>query len=334
MIAVRPLPGRDNAPMTTSSVPQPSPNLPTNGCAQLSDWGVARASGADAVTFLHSQLTHDVALLGEGGARYAAFCNAQGRMLANMVLWKQGSEVWLAMPRSVMEATLKRLRMFVMRAKCTLEDLSDSVGVWGVWGDEASQHTSAVWTTAMVNDVTWVRLPDAHVHAVAGALAHTETRAGVPRALVIAPEAPASIDASAAQWAWLDVSAALPWVTPETVGQLVPQMVNMESLDGVSFKKGCYPGQEVVARSQFRGAIKRRGERVHSAQPMRAGDDVFAGDQAVGVVVNAEASPRGGWDALVSMHLGQAEGQTLRAGAADGDILQRWGLPYALREDI
>jgi tRNA-modifying protein YgfZ len=310
-------------PAMTTHTDIPAPDtLPATGCALLSQWGVARASGADAVSFLHGQLTHDVALLDAHHARLAAFCNAQGRMLANMVLWKAGDDVWLAMPRSVMETTLKRLRMFVMRAQCQLEDLSDSVSVWGVWGSGIAQRTPSVWGTAADSGATWVRLPDAPLATA------------VPRALVCGAVAPQPEAGSAAQWAWLDVCAALPWVTPQTAGQLVPQMVNLESLDGVSFKKGCYPGQEVVARSQFRGAIKRRGERVHSEHGLQPGQDVFAGEQAVGIVVNAEASPWGGWDALVSLHLAQAEGKTLHLGAADGPVLARSGLPYTLRDDI
>ena len=308
--------------MRAMTTPFTSEVFAPSGCAALTDWGVCRASGADAVGFLHGQLTHDVALVGSDRARLAAYCNPQGRMLANMVLWKRGDDVWLAMPRSVVEATLKRLRMFVMRAKCTLEDLSETFSVWGVWGEGVAERVDAVWSTLTQDNATWVRMPDGDLGSP------------LPRALVCAAQAPQTVSASTEQWAWLDVSAALPWVSEATAGQLVPQMVNLESLDGVSFKKGCYPGQEVVARSQFRGAIKRRGERVHGTQAMQAGQDVFAGEQAVGVVVNAQPSPQGGWDALVSLHVGEAADKVLHSPTADSPELSRWGLPYALRDDL
>ena len=117
----------------------------------------------------------------------------------------------------------------------------------------------------------------------------------------------------------------------------VPQMLNYESVGGVNFKKGCYPGQEVVARSQFRGTLKRRAYLVHGTGPMAAGDEVFHesdADQPCGTVVQVAANPAGGWDAIVSVQTSAAVQGAVRAGLADGPALQWLPLPYPLLEDI
>ena len=130
------------------------------------------------------------------------------------------------------------------------------------------------------------------------------------------------------------------------VDAFVPQMLNYESVEGVNFKKGCYPGQEVVARSQFRGTLKRRAYIAHAQQPLAAGMEVFTPEdleQATGTVVQAAPAPGGGWDAIVSMQISSAEqrllahaalGEGQRADAAQAVALQLKPLPYALREDI
>ena len=309
--------------------------IPANaGQVRLAHWGVIRATGDDASAFLQGQITHDLALLPADQARYAAYCNAQGRMQANFVIWKRDQAVWIAAPVSAIDALIKRWRMFVLRAKCTFEDLSNSHAVVGVWGATAAPWAgSSAWSVrhSELDQLpgVGVRLPDTVVADQA-----------LLRALVVLdglPSLEASADA-ARVWDGLDIQAGLPWITPATANQLVPQMVNMESLDGVSFKKGCYPGQEVVARSQFRGAIKRRGERIlvqaSAESPVQAGQDVFANGQPVGMVVNAAMVSEGLYAAFISIHVGESEGRTLHVGAADGPEAQRLGLPYPLLTDL
>jgi len=117
----------------------------------------------------------------------------------------------------------------------------------------------------------------------------------------------------------------------------VPQMLNYESVDGVNFKKGCYPGQEVVARSQFRGTLKRRAYLAHAEAPMAAGQEVLAAadpSQPCGLVAQAAAAPAGGYDAIVSLQISAAEAGALRLGAAEGPALSLLPLPYPLRDDI
>jgi folate-binding protein YgfZ len=316
------------------------PSLPAfDGIAPISHLGVIRATGEDAAGFLHGQLTQDFALLDARHARLAAFCTAKGRMLASFIAFKRSAdEILLICDRSLLAPTLKRLSMFVLRAKCKLSDATADFTLLGLAGSATAPFLAAgtaPWTKKTEQDISVVALYPA---------------AGQPRALWVAPvgtSAPAGPQLGEAQWLWSEVQSAVATLSAPVVDAFVPQMLNYESVGGVNFKKGCYPGQEVVARSQFRGTLKRRAYPVHAAQPLAVGQEVFApGDleQATGTVVQAAAAPGGGWDALVSMqiasasrndlfaHATLAEGQS--ADAAQGVALQVRPLPYALLDDI
>lgn len=319
--------------LTTSSVPA------LDGIAPISQLGVIRAVGEDAASFLHGQLTQDFALLDARHARLAAFCSAKGRMLASFIGFRHGTdEILLVCDRSLLAPTLKRLSMFVLRAKCRLSDATADFALHGLAGSAAEAFLAAgtaPWTRTTEADATVVALYPA---------------AGRSRALWVAPAgtpAPQGPALSEAQWQWSEVQSAVATLSAPVVDAFVPQMLNYESVGGVNFKKGCYPGQEVVARSQFRGTLKRRAYLVHADQPLAAGQEVFAPDepeQATGTVVQAAAAPGGGWDALVSMqiasasrndlfaHATLAEGQS--ADATQGVALQVLPLPYALLDDI
>ena len=162
----------------------------------------------------------------------------------------------------------------------------------------------------------------------------------VPRALWVAPVGeplPAGPALSTEAWQWGEVRSGIATITAPIVEAFVPQMLNYESVGGVNFKKGCYPGQEVVARSQFRGTLKRRAFLVHSDAPMAAGQEVFAeGDdsQPVATVAQAAAAPAGGFDAIISGQVAAIESSPLRLGSATGPLLTLDALPYALLADI
>ena len=302
--------------------------LHLNGVAALPHLGVIRAEGEDAANFLHGQLTTDFALLGARDARLAAFCNAKGRMLASFIGFQRAPhEILLVCSRDVLPATLKRLSMFVLRAKAKLTDASSEFALYGVAGDalKALAPPQSPWTLATVGDAQVV-----HLHPADGA----------PRVLWVAPAgtpAPAGAALDPAQWQWGDVRSGIATITTPIVEAFVPQMLNYESVGGVNFKKGCYPGQEVVARSQFRGTLKRRAFVGHSDAEMSAGQEVFqAGDadQPAGIVAQAAPAPGGGWDAIVSLQLAAVEAGDLHAGSATGPALQLQPLPYLLLADV
>ena len=300
-----------------------------DGIAPLPHLGVIRAEGEDAVKFLHGQLTHDFALLDVQHARLAAFLSAKGRMQASFVGFKRSpTEVLLVCSRDLLAPTLKRMSMFVMRAKAKLSDASEEFLLYGLAGNAIitiAGKAIQISAKADLGNISVIGL------APAGAVA---------RALWIAPvgtPAPAGALLPEGLWAWGEVQSGVATLTAPLVDAFVPQMLNYESVDGVSFKKGCYPGQEVVARSQFRGAIKRRAFIAHADGPLQAGDEVFSAaepEQACGVVAQAAPAPEGGWDAIVVLQLAAAESGALNAGSAGGPALYLGTLPYTLKEDL
>jgi len=311
-----------------TATPSPAPAL--SGALRLADWGLIRAQGADAASFLHGQLTQDVTALGPAQARLGGYCSPKGRLLASFVFWRADADtLLLACSADLLAPTLKRLSMFVLRAKCKLSDASADLALWGLAGADAqawlgAEAPATPWAMASRGDAQVVRLPDAE---------------GQPRWLLVQPagaEAPALPALAADDWQWLEVRSGVPRIVAATVEQFVPQMVNLELVGGVNFQKGCYPGQEIVARSQYRGTVKRRAVAFDSAADLAPGQEVFhAADpaQPAGLVALAARKPGGGGSALVEIKLSALDGGALHLGAADGPLLRRATLPYALPAD-
>ncbi|WP_427912158.1 YgfZ/GcvT domain-containing protein [Ramlibacter sp. MMS24-I3-19] len=297
------------------------------GTCALTHLGAIRAHGEEAARFLHSQLTQDTVLMRPDEARLAAFCTAKGRMLASfVVVARDPQDFLLVTARDLLPPTLKRLSMFVLRSKVKLTDATADVDLVGLAGSAAAPSEGlAPWQKREAGPAQVVRLYPAD---------------GVPRALWIAPPgtpAPAGATLTADDWAWGEVRSGIAPVTAATVEAFVPQMLNYESVGGVNFKKGCYPGQEVVARSQFRGTLKRRAFLVHAEGVLRAGQEVFHGgdpEQPAGQVALAAPAPGGGFDAIVAIQLSATQGGQLTAGSVDGPALTLLPLPYALLADI
>jgi len=288
---------------------------------------VIRARGADAAKFLQGQLTNDVLTLGPGRARLAGFCSAKGRLQASFVIWKAADdEFLLACSASVLAPTLKRLSMFVLRAQCKLSDASAELLLWGLAGTAATAGLgeAAAWEKHEHDGATWIRLPDAE---------------GTPRVLFAAPPgiepAPAAhTSLPLATWRYLEVRSGIVTIEAATVDRFVPQMVNFELVGGVDFQKGCYPGQEVVARSQYRGTTKRRTFLFDCETLPEAGQDVFSGAgpaEAVGTVANAAPHPeQPGGSALIELRLAALDAGALHLGAPQGASLRQRELPYSV----
>jgi folate-binding protein YgfZ len=303
----------------------------------LTQFGVIDVAGDDAATFLHSQLTNDIEHLDAASARLAGYCSPKGRLLASFLAWRSGHDVRLLVSKDVQAAAQKRLSMFVLRSKAKLTDASDKLAVVGFAGDVRGA-LSGIFDA----------LPDGvhvKVDGPAGALIRLPDAAGKPRYLWIGPRA--EVDArlaahdgklravSPALWDWLDIRAGEARITQPAVEHFVPQMVNFDVIGGVNFRKGCYPGQEIVARSHYRGTIKRRTALAHvegETDTVHAGIELFHSDdpgQPCGMIVNAAAAPGGGVDALVEIKLAALDGGRVHLGAADGPALAFEPLPYA-----
>lgn len=285
--------------MNTPTKPSPTLISFLDGSSPLPHWGVIQAQGEDAANFLHNQLSNDVLLLPVGQSRLAAFCSAKGRMQASFILVKTAPDtVLLVLSQDLLAQTLKRLSMFVLRAKVKMSDASSQWQLRGLLGDSARSVVGAAapWQTTA--------LAGAHAVALYPAVLGESPMA---RALWIAPAEharPAGAEVPTEVWQWAEVMSGVTLVSQAVFEAFVPQMLNYESVGGVNFKKGCYPGQEVVARSQFRGTLKRRTALVHSPVALAAGQDIFTPtdpEQPCATVVLCAARPDAqGFHALVS----------------------------------
>jgi tRNA-modifying protein YgfZ len=298
-----------------------------DGVAPLPHLGVIAVRGDDAASFLQGQLTQDFALLGASQARLAAYCTAKGRMLASFVgLRHDDGDFLLVMSRDILAPTLKRLSMYVLRAKARLRDASAEFELYGLAGAAAR--------TADVHE-PWTR-----VQAGSAAVIGLYPADGQARGLWVAPAgqaAPTGTPLSHEHWLWGEVRSGVATITAPVVEAFVPQMLNYESVGGVNFKKGCYPGQEVVARSQFRGTLKRRAYLAHSPERLQAGQEIFHETdpgQPCGLVAQAAAAPGGGWDAIVSMQVALAQQGVLTSGDPQGPAVQVQPPPYPLLADV
>lgn len=302
--------------------------------ADLSQLGVIAFHGDDTASFLQGQLTNDLASLHTDGAQWNAYCSPKGRLLGNFLIWRQGADYCLQLSGDILPGLLKRLTMFILRAKVQGRDASDETVRLVVAGKQALASVSAAMGAG----------PESSMHSVATAAGQV-IRVGEDKfVLSIAPErAPAvwqtlcrsATPVGAPVWDWLRLSAGIPMIVAATQEQFVPQMVNLEVIGGVSFQKGCYPGQEIVARSQYLGKLKRRMFLAHVDAEAAPGDNLYSADidgQATGMVVNAAPAPTGGFDVLAVAQVESAHTQTLRLKAADGAALIMKPLPYALPE--
>ncbi len=283
--------------------------------APLTHLGVIRVGGEDAKSFLHNQLTSDINHLGPDSAQHSAWCSPKGRMLVSFIIWREGGDYLLALSADLLPAIAKRLKMYVLRSKVTVADASDEIFLVGASGPHAGTALPVAGLAAPESMKTvaseggtvigldpqrfLLALPAATAVAQWSTLAASLRPAGLPA------------------WRWLDVRAALPLICEATKEHFVPQMANFERIGGVSFHKGCYPGQEIVARTQYLGKVKRHLYRLTASEAMNAGDEIYSTavpDQACGMVVSGAPSPAGGYEALaVVMELAADAGIVLRS---------------------
>ncbi len=300
--------------------------------ADLSHFGLIAFAGEDALTFLHGQVTNDLHGLKPETALFAGYCTAKGRMLANFLIFRRDGDILLMLPESLREAIQKRLSMFILRARVKARDAGPEWVRLGLSGPGARETLVAAVGAAPVGMM---------------AVLHTDTAFAVQLGdnrfdLFVQPDHAETAwkalltearPVGAPAWDWLMVAAGVPVVVPATQDQFVPQMANMEALYGVSFQKGCYPGQEIVARSQYLGKIKRRMYLAHVDAEASAGDELFSPDlpgQACGIVANAAPAPEGGSDVLAVLQVSSFEGGEVHWRGADGPRLGFRPLPYAL----
>lgn len=301
-------------------------------CNLSDDFGIIRASGEDARTFLHGQLTQDIVNLSQTDVRLASYCSAKGRMYAIFYVWADDQAVYLLTHRSVIETVLKRLKMFVLRAKVLLENISTQFAITAYAGQDALAHQSK---QADANSTRLGILP---------ADLSEWHQASLARELRITPIAQQQSIAYADKqlWQWLDIQAGIAHVTAEISEAFVPQMMNLDRIGGVNFKKGCYPGQEIVARSHYLGKLKRRMQSAYitsqHALKLAIGMDVYSSldtDQPAGQLLAFAQNPMVGnrWDVLYEVSLPLlADNAVLNVRTSESTWVRK-PLPYPLTDE-
>jgi folate-binding protein YgfZ len=299
--------------------------------ADLSQYGLIGLTGEDAQTFLHGQITNDLRNLSESAAVFAGYLSAKGRMLANFLVMKRDADILVMLPAALREAIQKRLSMFILRSKVKARDAGEEWVRLGVSGPQACMAVTDALNFAPADGLMGMaRGEQAFVLRLGDQRFDVFVQPDVAPAIwqkLVATCKPVGAPA----WDWLMVQAGVPMVMPRTQDHFVPQMANMELLGGVSFNKGCYPGQEIVARSQYLGKVKRRLFLAHVDSEAAAGDELFSldlPDQAAGHIANAAAAPGGGYDVLAVVHSSSVEAGDVHLGARDGAQLVFRPLPY------
>ena len=294
-----------------------------------------RVTGPDALDFLQGQLTNDVREVDDQHSQFSGYCNAKGRLLANFRVFHRGDSYYLCPPVEMVEGLISRLRMYVLRSRVTLEDADDTFVHLGVSGSDSEEELKSfagkipekLHEVCQDEKQLIIRVPGVHPSF--------EIFTDVDKARELwtglnVRSAPIGAEA----WQLLDIQAGVPMIYPQTREAFVPQMVNLQLVDGVSFRKGCYPGQEIVARMQYLGKLKRRmyKARMDTESTPQPGTDIYASDddgQSAGKLVSAAAHPDGGYAVLAVIQIGSAEGETqLHLGAPDGPPLVLEHLPY------
>ena len=301
--------------------------------AELSTQSLIAARGPDAAAFLHSQVTSDVVGLDPLRTQYSGYCSPKGRLLATFLVWRLHDEIVLQLPAELREGIQTRLSKYVLRSKVALTDATPEYRLFGVWGSTVQQALLAFVS----------RLP-AHAHEVVVDGGVYVTRLPLERYVVLAPAAASAAlrgaleqhatDQGPQAWTRLDIEAAIPQITPATQEQFIPQMLNLDALGAVSYSKGCYPGQEIVARTRYLGRVKQRLHPVRIAAPDAAAGDslystAFGPDQASGTLVSAVAEGATQSHALAVVQNSAVESD-LHWKSPDGPQVSVTPLPYAL----
>ena len=308
--------------------------------ADLGFMGVIAVYGDDAGTFLQSQLSNDISQVDENSSQLSAFCTPKGRILGLMRIFRSAETYYLRLPVDSLEAVLQRLRMYVMRADVTLEDATENFLRMGISGENATAELKgagltiphAVNAASHSDNVTVIQVPGSRPRYELFVSALESARSLWDAFNVRAAPVGEPV------WRLLEIQAGIPNIFAATAEQFVPQMANLQLIDGVNFKKGCYPGQEIVARMQYLGKLKRRMYLGHIDQDALAGpgEELFRAtdsEQAAGRIVDAQAHPDGGQLALAVLQINAAEAGDLHLRSADGAEFRLQTLPYPFEQE-
>jgi folate-binding protein YgfZ len=303
--------------------------------ADLSHRALIAARGADAEKFLQGQLSNDILAVNDARSQLSAYCNPKGRTLALFRIFRRDGLLYLALPEALLEPTLARLRKYILMSKVTLEPDTALAQMGYAARDDSPLRPlidplpEATDAATRIGDITVLRVPGPHSRY---------EFIGPPAALagLWTTLADQATPVGNGAWELLDILGGVPVLHPETVEAFVPQMLNLDLFNGINFKKGCYTGQEIVARTHYLGKLKRRMYRLHCpadeafppATPLY--NTAQRADEAAGEVAAAQPAPEGGTALLAVLQIEAAAGGELRLRGMDGPGCTVQPLPYAL----
>ncbi|MFZ2540555.1 MAG: folate-binding protein [Gallionella sp.] len=305
---------------------------------ELSQFGTLRASGEEAETFLQNLLSNDIREVSNKRAQLSSLNSPKGRMLATLLIWREGNDYLLQLPRVLCEPIRKKLSLYVLRSKVKITDASDEIISLGLSGADAEKILHTRFGELSPSPLGCISIEQDSVIRIG------DTRWQINATLQLAPMLWTELGARAQPvgsgcWDWLNIRSGIPNILPQTQERFVAQMVNFDLINGVNFKKGCYPGQEIVARTQYLGKLKRRmflahieaSAHINSPELPQAGDELFSADmegQASGMLANVATAPFGGYDVLAVLQTSSRDTQTIHWKSLQGAALQFMPLPY------
>ena len=305
--------------------------ISNNILCDLSHLGLLEISGTDAVTFLQGQVTNDVKLLTGNNAHYSAYCNPKGRMLAIFLAFAHYDHLHLQFNRELLEPIMKRLKMYVMRSKVEIKDVSDSIIKFGINGSQAASMLEAVFSKIPSEDYELISLDNGAILKLPSV--NNDARFEIFTDAINAPPIWDALKSNSKivekpHWDWLEIQAGIPDIELKTQEQFVPQMLNLDILNAINFKKGCYTGQEIVARTHYLGTVKRRTylATINTETAPMAGDKVLdAAKNEVGQIVRIAPNALSSFDALIELRIEAKEAGNMTFN--DAEITLKY-LPY------
>jgi len=312
--------------------PQDELNTAQSGTAlcDLGQFGVLKVSGEDAQSFLQNLFSSDVREVSAQQAQISSLNTSKGRMLATFLIWQTDADYYLHLPHNLCAPIHKRLSMYVLRSKVKIEDASEGIICLGLSGEGATALLQQHFGSAPQNPFAIEQHDNACVIRI-GAQRYQINTTPLHAPALWQNFSGYARPVGSPCWDLFTIRSGIPIILPATQEQFVPQMANLELIGGVSFKKGCYPGQEIVARMQYLGKSKRRMYLAHLSGNAQAGDPLFSSEvegQICGMVANASPAPGGGNDLLAVIQISSHDTQTVHAGSLQGEVLQFLPLPY------
>ncbi|MBE9559780.1 MAG: folate-binding protein YgfZ [Proteobacteria bacterium] len=315
----------------------------TDILCDLSQFSTVVIAGDDAADFMQGQFTNDIEKVDDSTSQLDAFCNNKGRMIANFRLFRYQQNYFFSLKNTLVEQSIQHLQNYILRAQVAIQDVSEQLVHLGISGKNAEKHllpfieinNLEIDSVSQNENYLVIRAADSHGNESP----RYEIFCSFEHATKLWQAVSTSAEAvNSAAWDYLNIQAGLPFIDSNTSEEFVPQMANMDLINGVSFTKGCFTGQEIVARMHYLGKLKKRCFKVHIASEDRpeTGDKLFAENakagQNTGMIIQAEKNPESGYDALAVLQIADT-GSNLFLNDADGPVVTVKELPYSFNNE-